>query len=66
MHDDVDAGHVDAARGHVRGYEHAEGALAELLEGRVALCLADVAVQRLRAEGRERGGTTELVALALS
>ena len=65
LHDDVDARHVDAARGHVGGDEHAEGAVAELLEGRVALRLADVAVQRLRSEGREGRRAAELVALAL-
>ena len=49
MHDEVDVGDVEAARGDVGGDEDAEAIVAEALEGALALRLRDVTVEYLRA-----------------
>ena len=49
VHDEVDVGDVEAARGDVGGDEDAEAIVAEALEGALALRLRDVTVEYLRA-----------------
>ena len=61
---EVDVGDVEAARGDVGGDEDAEAAVAEALEGALALRLSDVAVEHLGGHApAESGG--DLVSLSL-